>query len=214
VDTAVTDHLLSSTRAVRRRLDLDRPVEPQVVLDCLRIAIQAPTGSNSQGWRWLVVTDPDKRAAIADHYRDAAIGYLTSSLQAAPPDSQDHRVFASAIYLTEVLHRVPIHVIPCIRGRPNPTDNEDLAGFYGSILPAAWSFLLALRSRGLGASWTTLHLRHESEVARLLGIPDDVTQVALFPVAYTVGTEFAPATRRPIEELTYWNTWGEPTLPG
>ncbi len=208
MDTAATDHLLSTTRAVRRRLDLDRPVEPRVVLDCLRLAIQAPTGSNSQGWRWIVVTDADKRAAIAEHYRDAALGYLTSGLEAAEPGSQNSRVFASAIHLTEVLHRVPVHVIPCVRGRPNPADNEDLAGFYGSILPAAWSFLLALRSRGLGASWTTLHLRHEREVAQLLGIPDDVTQVALFPVAYTVGTGFTAAARRPIEEITYWDTWG------
>jgi nitroreductase len=122
-------------------------------------------------------------------------------------------VFASAIHLADVLHRVPVHVIPCLPGRPDPADNEDAAGFYGSILPAAWSFLLALRSRGLGAAWTTLHIRHESEVAALLGIPPDVTQVALFPVAYTLGTDFAPAARRPIEELTYWNTWGDAEVP-
>jgi nitroreductase len=213
VDTTSTDHLLGTTRAVRKRLDLDRPVEPAVVLDCLRLAIQAPTGSNAQGWRWMVITDPAKRAAIAAHYRDAALGYLQGALDAAEPGSQDSRVFASAVHLADVMHRVPVHVIPCLSGRPD-ADPEGMAGFYGSILPAAWSFLLALRSRGLGAAWTTLHIRHESEVAALLGIPDDVTQVALFPVAYTVGTDFAPAARRPIEELTYWNTWGDGETPG
>ena len=116
-------------------------------------------------------------------------------------------MFESALHLADVLDRVPVHVIPCLYGRPG-TDEEGMAGFYGSILPAAWSFQLALRSRGLGTSWTTLHLVHESEVATLLGIPDDVTQVALFPVAYTIGTEFRPAARRPVEELTYWDTWG------
>ncbi len=209
LDTSATDHLLSTTRSVRKRLDLTRPVEREVVLECLRLGVQAPTASNSQIWRWVVVTDSEKRAALANLYRDAGYEYLRSQANASDP--QTRRVFESAIYLADHLEEVPVHVIPCVQGRVEEMTNEDAAAFYGSIIPAAWSFMLALRSRGLGSVWTTLHLGREREAATLLGIPDDVTQIALIPVAYTIGTDFKPARRSPVEEITYWDNWGQRT---
>jgi nitroreductase len=206
MDRTATDELLSTTRSVRKRLDLERPVEREVILECLRLAVQAPTGSNEQGWRWMVVTDPAKRARIAELYSEAGAAYLEQA--AAEAEGQTRRVYESAFYLTKILDQVPVHVIPCIERRFDGAANGIAASAYGSILPAAWSFLLALRSRGLGSVWTTLHLFKEREVAELLGIPDDVTQVALFPVAYTIGTDFKPASRKPVEELTYWDEWG------
>ncbi|MGH9114522.1 MAG: nitroreductase family protein [Acidimicrobiales bacterium] len=208
MDTAATDHLLSTTRAVRKRLDLDRPVEPEVVIECLRLAVQAPTGSNRQSWRWVVVTDPAKRAELARLYAEGGADYLKAAA-GRERDTQTRRVYDSALYLTEILRRVPVHVIPCIHGRTDSGPNVASASLYGSIIPAAWSFMLALRSRGLGSVWTTLHLFREREAAALLAIPDDVTQVALLPVAYATGGGFKPATRPPVEGITYWDTWGE-----
>jgi nitroreductase len=207
IDTAVTDHLLSTTRAVRKRLDLERPVEKSVILDCLRVAVQAPTASNAQDWRWVVVTDPDKKAELARMYAEGGGEYLRSAANTAP-EGQTRRVYESALYLTEVLDRVPVHVIPCIQGRVDNAPNMMAAARYGSIIPAAWSFMLALRSRGLGSAWTTLHLFKEKEAAALLGIPDDVTQVALLPVGYITGGELKPAERPAVEGITYWDTWG------
>jgi nitroreductase len=207
IDTSVTDHLLSTTRAVRRRLDLDRPVEKSVILDCLRLAVQAPTGGNSQTWRWVVVTDPDKKAELARMYTEAGGEYLKASAAGAT-DPQTKRVYDSAVYLNDILARVPVHVIPCIQGRIDNAPNAMAASMYGSILPAVWSFMLALRSRGLGSVWTSLHLVKEKEAAALLGIPEDITQVALIPVGYTIGEDFNPARRPPVEGITYWDTWG------
>jgi nitroreductase len=207
IDTAITDHLLSTTRAVRKRLDLDRPVEESVILDCLRLAIQAPTASNAQDWRWVVVTDPEKKAELARMYTEGGAEYLRSAASTAP-EGQTKRVYESALYLTEVLDRVPVHVIPCIQGRVDNAPNMMAAARYGSIIPAAWSFMLALRSRGLGSAWTTLHLFKEKEAAALLGIPDDVTQVALLPVGYITGGDLKPAERPPVETITYWDGWG------
>jgi nitroreductase len=203
-DTDVTDGLLSTTRAVRKRLDLQRPVERDVVLDCLRVAIQAPTGGNMQRWRWLVVDDPDKRAGLADIYRRVATPYLAGHRDRIG----DNAVLDSSQFLVEHLHEVPVHVVPCILDRMSERPSVgEAAGFYGSIIPAVWSFQLALRSRGLGSVFTTLHLEHEREAGELLGIPDTVTQVALLPVAYTVGDDFKPANRRPVETITYVNGW-------
>ena len=208
-DLAQTDALLTTTRSVRRRLDLTRPVEPSVILDCIRIAQQAPTGGNAQGWRWLVVDDPETKAALAELYARSGRGYL-AGYHDAELDDQTERVIASAEGLLDVLADVPVHVIPCFKGRLTDPSPIMAASVYGSILPAVWSFQLALRSRGLGSCLTTLHLIHEDEAAALLGIPDDVTQVALLPVAYTVGTDFRPAKRGPVEHITSWNRWKEP----
>ncbi|MCW2589983.1 MAG: nitroreductase [Mycobacterium sp.] len=206
MDITSVDELLSTTRAVRRRLDLNRPVERGVILECLQLAMQAPTASNDQNWRWMVVTDEDKRAAIAEIYRQLAGDYLVQAAAAAT-DHQTRRVYESAQSLTGILADVPVFVIPCIERRFDKAPLMVAAAAWGSILPAAWSFLLALRSRGLGSVWTTLHLARERDVADILGIPDSVTQAALFPVAYTVGTDFKPAVRPPAETITSWNTW-------
>ena len=209
-DLDVTDKLLSTTRAVRKRLDLGRPVEREVITECLELAMQAPTGSNRQGWRWLVLTDAEKRRALADIYRRGADPYLTDALAAseAQGPSQDGRVFDSAIYLAEHLHEVPVHVIACIEntgGEEGPAPS--FRGLYGSLFPAVWSFQLALRARGLGSCLTTLHLRHAQEAAALLGIPDGILQVALLPVAYTLGTEFKSASRPAVDTIVHWDTW-------
>lgn len=208
MDTSSVDELLTTTRAVRKRLDLTRPVDPDVILECVRLAMQAPTASNAQDWRWLVITDADKRAAIAEIYRSIGAEYLAHAVAHAS-DPQTRRVYQSALRLTETLARVPVHVIPCLLRRLEGTDLLGAASAWASIIPAGWSFLLALRSRGLGSVWTTMHLAKEREVAELLGIPSTVTQAALFPVAYTIGTDFRPASRPPAETITFWNTWGE-----
>jgi nitroreductase len=205
-----TDRLLSTTRAVRKRLDLDRPVELDVVLDCLRIAIQAPTGGNMQRWRWVIVDDLEKRRGLAGLYRKSFMPYIEARRAEAQAAGRpaDTAVAASSTYLAENLERVPVHVIPCMLDRlPERPSVAEAASYFGSILPAVWSFMLALRSRGLGSAWTTLHLPFEREAEELLGIPDTVTQVALIPVAYYVGDDFKPAKRRPVEEITYRNTW-------
>jgi len=207
-DLKTVDELLSTTRAVRKRLDLTRPVERDVLLDCVRLSTQAPTGSNSQGWRWLLVDDADKRRELAELYRRGGEEYLKGAVSQTGGDPQTQRVYESALYLVEHLHEVPVHVIPCLSGRlPDGVPASMQAGFYGSIFPAVWSFQLALRSRGLGSALTTLHLMYEAEAAKLLGIPENFTQVALLPVAYTVGTDFKQATRGPVEEIVRWNQW-------
>ena len=170
--------------------------------------MQAPTASNAQDWRWLVITDADKRAAIAKIYRSIGSLYLPR-LAAAESDPQTQRVLSSALSLTDTLADVPVHVIPCLQRRFDGNDLVVASSAWASIIPAGWSFLLALRARGLGSVWTTMHLAKEQEVAELLGIPDTVTQAALFPVAYTVGTDFQPASRPPAETVTFWDGWGE-----
>lgn len=226
LDEASTDRLLTTTRSVRRRLDLDRPVDRSVVLDCLRVALQAPIGTNAQSWRWLVVTDADLRAKLADIYRRGmreyhkalvefeATGFETSvdtGADMAPNTAQTERVMRSATHLARNLERVPVLVVPCLLGRlPVNADNFRAAAYYGSIFPAVWSFQLALRSRGLGSVLTTLHLTGEREAGALLGIPENVTQACLLPVAHYTGTDFRPATRRPLDEVVYWGRWGEP----
>jgi nitroreductase len=210
LDIASADELLATTRAVRKRLDLTREVSRSVIEECLTLAVQAPTGGNSQGWRWLVVDDAEKRRALADLYRSASKDYLANAGAEAEKrgDAQTQRVFSSAVYLADHLQDVPVHVIPCVEGRlPADAPAAMAAGFYGSIFPAVWSFQLALRARGLGSALTTLHLVHEKAAAALLGVPDHVTQVALLPVAYTKGTDFKRAQRPPVSTITHWNTW-------
>ncbi|MBW2360022.1 MAG: nitroreductase family protein [Deltaproteobacteria bacterium] len=207
-DLAVTDRLLTTTRAVRRRLDLSHPVEREVVLDCIRLSQQAPTGSNTQGWAWLLVDDPEKRRSLGELYRELAEANIPQARQSHTMDAQTARVYDSAEWLGRHLAEVPLLAIPCIREEfGGPSGNATAAAMYGSILPAAWSFQLALRSRGLGSAWTTLHLFREKEFAELLGIPAGILQVALLPVAYTKGTDFKAAKRRPPESITHWNHW-------
>jgi nitroreductase len=210
-DLSQTDRLLTTTRSMRKRLDLTRPVERELILECLRIAVQAPSGGNSQPWRWLVVDDPDVRADLARLYRKSHDPYIASQRQAAVRAGHAEAVqsvLASSQHLADHLEQVPVLVIPCLLARlPENGTAADAAGLYGSILPAAWSFMLALRTRGLGAAWTTLHLAYEQEVADLLGIPPTVTQVAMIPVAYYTGDDFKPAQRRPVEDVAYWNGW-------
>jgi nitroreductase len=206
------DDVLMTTRSVRKRLDFDRPVEREVLEECLEIAMQAPTGSNSQGWAWVVVEDPDKKRAIADYYGGNFDLYAQSAgaqyPEGDPRNDQRDGVRSSAMYLRENFHRVPYMVIPVIRGRVDNMPGAVQAGFWGSILPAAWSLMLAARERGLGSAWTTLHLPNEKEVAELLGIEyDKWSQAGLFPIAYTKGTDFKPAKRLPLDQLVHWDTW-------
>lgn len=207
------DQLLTTTRTVRKRLDLTRPVERGVIEECVAIAQQAPNGSNLQKWHFIVVTDADKRAALADLYRKGAEDYF-----AHPPapygdisgsrEGSTHRPIESALYLVQHIHQVPVHVIPCISGRTDGMPGALQAGTWASIIPATWSFMLALRTRGLGSAYTTFHLRFEEEAASLLGIPfKQVMQAGLVPVAYAKGTNFKPAPREPLPSMMHWNHW-------
>ena len=215
MDLETVDHLLTTTRSVRKRLDLTRPVEPEIIQTCIRIALQAPTASNRQQWHFLVITDEDKRQQIANYYHTSFFDhYLQRARETNRDNPQTNRVLDSAEYLAENMHRVPVLILPCIEGRVSDPAPRSQAGFYGSILPAAWSLMLALRARGIGSAWTSLHLRYESEVAQLLDIPDHITQAALLPAAYFLGDDFKPARRRPAQEITYWNGWGKTRQPG
>lgn len=209
------DHVLCTTRSVRKRLDFDRPVEPEVIERCIEISLQAPTGSNAQGWRVLVVTDAAKRKAIADAYRFGFQRYLELGIapEFEPGDlraEQRDRIVDSSIYLAQNFERAPVHVIYCVEGRVEEAGAMAQASVYGSVLPAAWSFMLAARARGLGSAWTTIHLFAEKKVAKLLGIPAEFTQAVLLPVAYFTGDDFKPAKRLAVGEVTYWESWGSP----
>jgi nitroreductase len=214
IDRVATDKLLTTTRSVRKRLDLTREVEPQVIQDCIDIAMQAPTGTNAQNWAFVVITDPAKKKFIADAYRNG--GEMMAGSGYPPPlepgDPREHvmpKVMESAGYLGEILEQVPVFVIACVRGRVESVPMVIAqASTYGSILPAAWSFMLALRSRGLGTAWTTIHLFQEQAISELLGIPADWTQTVLFPVAYFTGDDFKPAHRLPSDTMTHWDSWG------
>jgi nitroreductase len=208
------DELLTTTRSVRKRLDLTRPVPATLIDECLELALQAPSGGNAQGWHFMVITDADTRAAIGDYYREAFAGYARSDAFAGALFADDpsrgpaqQRVGDSASYLGEVMGQVPVLVIPCLDtgGTDLPASNQ--AGLWGSILPAAWSYMLAARARGLGSAWTTLHLRYEREIAELLGMPATVRQAALLPTAYYTGDSFKPATRQPLTEVLHRDRW-------
>ncbi len=212
MDLTSVDELLTTTRSVRKRLDFDRPVEPELIEECLDIAIQAPTGSNQQGWAFVVVTDDKKKRQLADLYRKGAELYIQMPQPERDADDvrtkQRPRITESSMYLLQNMHKAPLYLIPCIQGRVEELPQFAQASTYGSILPAAWSFMLAARARGLGSAWTTIHLFYEKEAAEILGIPDSFTQAALMPVAYFTGETFKPAKRIPARELTYWDGWG------
>src|SRR4051794_12497718 len=209
------DQLLSTTRSVRRRLDLTRQVDPTLIEQCLDLAQQAPSGGNQQGWSFVIVTDPDKRRALGalykqgwDAYRQTLQSREGSQVLAATPSRDVLRVYRSAQYLADHMGEVPVLVIPCIAGRTEGATTAEQASLWGSILPAVWSFMLAARARGLGTCWTTLHLPHEREAAEILGIPyEDVMQAAMIPVAHTVGQEFRPGPRKALDTIVHWDRW-------
>jgi nitroreductase len=206
------DEVLTTTRSVRKRLDFERPVEREVIEQCVELALQAPTGSNRQGWQFVFVDDADKKKALADIYRTNATPYLDlpKPEYGDVRDEQRPLVNDSAKYLNEHLHKVPVMLIPCLEGRPDGARAGMSASFWGSLLPAVWSLMLALRSRGLGSAWTTLHLvgDGEKQAAEILGIPfDKYSQGGLFPIAYTKGTDFRPAKRLPADQVTHWDSW-------
>ncbi len=213
------DQLLSTTRAVRKRLDFEREVPMALIEECLQVAMQAPTGSNAQGWHFVIVTDADKRRALAELYRKAFAMYpdLPSSAHNVHRDDPtmteiQAKIVSSAEYLADNMEKVPAMLIPCISGRidgiPPPLATLSQASIYGSILPAVWNFMLAARARRLGTCWTTLHLWFEEDAAKLLGIPyEEITQCALVPIAYTKGTKFRAAPRKPLDGVLHVNTW-------
>jgi nitroreductase len=211
-DLGQIDHLLTTTRAVRKRLDLSRPVPRELILECVRISTQAPAGGNYQKWRWVIVDDPDKKAVIADAYRRSYAPYIEErkkAVEKAGNESTVGRIISSSNHLAEILADVPVLAVPCALGSPD--DAAGLGGgqqgWWGSVIPAVWSYMLAARARGLGTAWTTLHLPFAAEVGEALDIPASVTQLACVPTAYHTGDDFRTADRRPADEITYWNTW-------
>ncbi len=210
LDLASVDHALTTTRSVRKRLDFSRPIDRKVIEECIDIALQAPSGSNSQGWHFVVITDAAKRKAIADIYKKLFEPYANSPQPsydpADPRSAQQPKVRDSAMYLAEHMHECPVFIIPCLWGRAEAIPGSQ-AGYWGSILPAAWSLMIALRTRGLGTAWTTIHLGREKETAELLGIPANVSQAVLFPVAYFSGEDFKVANRLPGSTVTHWDKW-------
>jgi nitroreductase len=212
--TLTPNELLTTTRAVRKRLDLSRPVERAVVEECVDIATQAPTGSNRQGWQFVFVDDPVTKEALADLYGRSFDPYIGGPQPEYPEgDSRregSDRVRESARYLRQHFHEVPVMMVPCMTPRVAEEQAPVVmqASYWGSLLPAVWSFMLAARARGLGTAWTTLHLVYEREAAEVLGIPHaDVAQGGLIPVAYTVGTDFKAAPRIPLDQVVHWNAW-------
>ena len=210
------DEVLATTRAVRKRLDFDKPVEPEVIKECLEAALQSPTGSNSQSWQWLVVTDPDQRAALAKLYQQGwelytqMEGNVQTAYKGEDEDriSQQSRVLDSATYLAQNFEKVPVMMIPILPGRFEGLPSMASAAMLGSILPGAWSFMLAARERGLGTAWTTIHLMFEEQAAEVLGIDyQSYTQCALITCGYSKGTDFKPAKRPPLETVLHWDRW-------
>ena len=208
------DELLTTTRTVRKRLDLQRPVPMELIRECLTIALQAPSGSNRQHWEWIVVTDPDRRAAIGEYYRRAWEAYAASPAYAGAQGGDDparvqvqSRIGDSGWHLGRHMGDVPVLVVPCLRVGAGSLAAGNQAGVWGSLLPAAWSYCLAARARGLGTAWTTLHLEYEREVAEVLGLPDGVAQGALIPTAYYTGETFKPAAREPLDSVLHLDRW-------
>ena len=219
------DRLLTTTTAVRRRLDLTRPVPRDVVADCIRLGCYAPNASNAQEWFWVVVDDPTQRKKVAQIYRDLLVPRVSQMLEAklAMGDEAGARISRSILYLADCMHEVPVLVIPCydvgsalrryktMITNPGPlgVSTQMDAGMFASIIPAVWSFQLALRSRGLGSALTTAHQLDQPAMAEVLGIPSSWFQVALIPVAYTKGDDFTPSPRRPVDDVIIWNRGSE-----
>ena len=209
-DLDQTDLLLTTTKQVRKRLDLDRPVPHEDLLECIDIASHAPMGGNLERNRWMIIDDADTKAKISEYFGAVGRPYLAANTEVRS-DDRSTKVIDSAMYLVEHLHEVPALVLSMRLDRvPDGSSTGAYAGYYGSVLPGVWSFQLAARSRGIGSAWTTFHLEHEAEVAELLGIPDSVTQVCLLAVGYYTGDSFTPAPRRPAADVTYLNRWKQP----
>ena len=206
------DELLTTTRTVRKRLDFDRPVPRELIRECLEIAFQAPNGSNMNSWRWVVVDDPKLVAAAADIYNGGLDDFIVSLGEATGENYMGatvpgaERISTSVQYLRDNFHRCPALLVPLKAGRCENLNAFYQASQWGSIIQAVWSFFLALRARGLGSAWATGHMWREKQLAELLGIPyEEYTQVGLFPIAYTLGTDFHPAYRKPVDEVVGWN---------
>ncbi len=208
------DEVLTTTRAVRKRIDLHRPVPTELIGECVEIALQAPSGGNRQGWHFVVVTDAETRRRIGELYRRSWEEYLAAQRwDYGAEDPRQQRlgaVISSAQYLADHIHEVPVHVIPCVEGRLEDLPVPAVVARLGSILPATWSFMLAARARGLGSSLTTLHLVREREAAEVLGIPAGVAQCALVPLGYLLGDTLQPARRLPVDRVAHLDTWGVP----
>ena len=202
------DEVLTTTRSVRKRLDFDRPVDRAVITECIEIAHQSPSGSNSMRWRWLIVDDQAGKDFLAEIYRERFYAYAENP---GKPKSEQagSAVQESGAYLADNMARVPVLVIPLLADRmTESTPVARQASRWGSILPGVWSFMLALRERGLGSCWTTLHLGDEKLLAERFGVPyEQFTQAGLFPVAHTIGTDFKLAKRPPAETFIRWNSW-------
>ena len=205
-DLEQTDALLNTTRAVRKRLDFERHVPDELILRCIELAEQAPSGGDISSRRWLVVRDQEIKKQLADLYRAAGgSSIIETAEQRSGSDHPKQKVLESAAHLAANLDRVPALVLATVWG---VHDGSGKPGLFDSVIQAAWSFCLALRSRGLGSTWTTMHLGKSKEIAELLGIPEGVSQVVLLPVAWTIGTDFKPATRRPVSEIVWFDRWG------
>jgi len=210
------DELLSTTRAVRKRLDFTKPVPDDLVRECVALAMQSPSGSNNMTMQFVVVRDADKRAAIGEIYRQSYGVYTTldgiyiGSIDKGSDEAnaQQRRSASSADFLGEHMGEAPVLIIPCIQGRVDGLPGMMAASALGNVMPAMWSLMLAARARGLGTCWTTLHLMQEQAVAEILGLPfESVQQVCLSPLAYTSGTDFKPAARPEPDTIIHWDTW-------
>ncbi len=208
-DLDEVDRLLTTTKQVRKRLDLSRAVPHEVLLECIDLANHAPMGGNLERNRWMIIDDAAKKERIGELFASVGRPYLAANLELRP-DERSQRVVDSAMFLVEHLADVPTLVLSMRLDRPATGAGGSAAGYYGSVVPGVWSFQLAARARGIGSAWTTFHLEHEQEVADLLGIPASVTQVCLLPVAYYTGDSFTPAPRRPAADVTYLNEWKRP----
>jgi nitroreductase len=200
-----TMDLLTTTRTVRTGLDLTRDVDPAVVMGCLRIALQAPTGANREHWRWIMLTDPTVRSDVATVYREVFYRRNQAALDRTA-DANTTRLLRSARYLADHLHQVPVLVIACLE-LPTGLPQGNQAGVWGSLLPAAWNYALAARAHGLATAWTTAHLDREHDVADILGLPPTVRQGVLLPTAHARRTRYSPAARRPLDQILHVNGW-------
>lgn len=209
-DLDEADRLLTTTKQVRKRLDLTRPVPYDELLECIDLANHAPMGGNLERNRWMIIDDPDTKAKISEYFGAVGRPYLQMNAEVRA-DDRSTKVIDSATFLVDHLHEVPALVLAMRLDRvPDGSSTGAYAGYYGSVLPGVWSFQLAARARGIGSAWTTFHLEHEAEVAELLEIPSSVTQVCLLAVGYYTGDSFTPAPRRPAAEVTYLNRWKAP----